>query len=124
MPRGHPLTDSQKASIFALAGEGLSSPQIAAETGIGRTTVYRLLNGEGRSVPLIKLVADPSGLFSPRRARFSMLEIALGVYGQVWAEGTAFEISGQIAEMSRGQLVCGERQLEVDWDGKHRWVEK
>ena len=122
MPRGHPLTDSQKVSIFALADEGLSGPQIATETGIGRTTVYRLLSQHEYSAPLVKLIVDPAGLFS-RRAEFGMPAIALGIRDWVWAEGTVFELSGQIAEVIEGQLICGKKRLEVKWNGKYEWVE-
>ena len=117
------MTSDQKASILALADKGLSSPQIAVETGVGRATVYRLLKGRHPGA-LIRLVADPSGIFSPRRAGFGMLDVALGVRDGVWAEGTAFEITGRRAEVSEGQLVCGDRQLEVETDGKYRWVER
>ena len=111
-----PIPDATRKRILTLDMHDLTAREIAAETGIGRTTVESIINrtrGMHRETHRgdVTLLHDPAGIFMPG-ARFNADDMrSWARYGEP-AEGMTFQFLHRNGSVSRrivrgGQLIDG-----------------
>lgn len=68
------------------------------------------------------VIADPSGLFTPGEAWFTVLDLVFGVKEGTWSPGVRFSLRGHEAKMIGAVCVRDDRAiLEINGSGTYKW---
>lgn len=68
------------------------------------------------------VIADPSGLFTPGEARFTVLDLVFGVKEGTWSPGVRFGLRGHEAKMVGSVCVRDDgAMLKVNGGGTYKW---